>query len=381
MNKQEKTMKYLVTSDIHLGHKNTPTTHICNTIRKQILSEQNKSIDILFISGDFFDSLLDANSKELLTIIELFNDLLTYCFINNILLRVLEGTPSHDRNQSEILVKLNDIRNNKCNLIYHKVLDIEYIKEHNKYVLYIPDEWVHDHTILEKQIQDKMLEYSISQVDIGIFHGQFAYQLVGKKYSGFHYKEEYFLPLIKGFIHVGHYHTYSTFDRIIANGSLERLAHGEEQPKGYLIVEDSNYTFIENPLAYTYLTLNVTAATTLDRLDKYINKLKPDSHIRLLLPRDHSFNITFQDLKLRYLDYNIKKLIKENISESSSVTYILTDSVLDTSNTYTLDVNIHDTLFNNLTTKNTLVESEVKKLLNYISIFKHKENLVEQDIS
>ncbi len=371
-------MKYITISDIHLGHKNTPTTHICNTIRTQILSQQNKNINILFIAGDLFDSLLDANSKELLLIIDLFNDLLTFCHTNNILLRVLEGTPSHDRNQSEILVKLNDIRTNKCNLIYHKVLDIEYIKEYNKYVLYIPDEWVHDHIILEKQVQDKLLEYSISQVDIGIFHGQFAYQLVGKKYSGFHFKEEYFLPLVKGFIHVGHYHTYTSFDRIIANGSLERLAHGEEQAKGYVKVEDSNYTFIENTNAYTYVTINVTAATTLERLDKLITKLRPDSHIRLLLSRDHPFNITFQDLKLRYLDYNLKKLIKENISESSSVTYILTDSVLDVSNTYTLDANIHDTLFTNLTTKHTLVETEIKKLLKYIEVFKQKENTIEQ---
>ena len=138
-------IKYLVTSDVHLGHENTPTTHIIQSFKTHILSDKHKDIDILFISGDLFDRLLDLNSKEVYFIIEFFNYLLSYCTVNNIRLRVLEGTPSHDWGQSQILVKLNDIRTNKCDLKYHKVLDIEYIEELNHHILYIPDEWTNSH--------------------------------------------------------------------------------------------------------------------------------------------------------------------------------------------------------------------------------------------
>ena len=372
-------MKYANTSDNHLGHLKTPTIHIINSFKTSILTEQNKDLDILFIAGDLFDRLLDLNSKEVQVIIEFFNYLLTYCYTNNILLRILEGTPSHDWQQSSILVKLNDIRTHKCDLKYHKFLDIEYIEKVDKYVLYVPDEWTNSHDELEAQIQEKLNQHSIPQVDIAIMHGQFKYQLAGKKYNGFYFKEEYFLSLVRGYIHVGHYHMYSKFDRIIANGSLERLAHGEEAAKGYVIVEDDQYTFVENKNAYTYVTLNITNATTLERLDKMIAKYPINSYIRLLLNKEHEFNINFNELKLRYLDYHMKKIIKENISEAGSLTYILDDSdELEVSDSFILDANIHQTLLTNIKAKHELTDPEMAKLLGYVEIFKHVEDTVNE---
>jgi len=363
-------MKYLVTSDVHLGHLKTPTKHIINSFKKHILNEQNTDIDVLFISGDLFDRLLDLNSKEVQEIIEFFNHLLTYCIIYDIMIRVLEGTPSHDWQQSQILVKLNDIRVHKADLKYFKILDIEYNERIKKHILYIPDEWSNDHADIEKQIKAKLHEHCITQVDIAILHGQFKYQFAGKPYHGFFYKEDYFLELVRGFIHIGHYHIYNPFDRILPNGSLERLAHGEEAAKGFIIVNDDSYTFIENTSAFIYKTINITAATTLERLDKHIVKYPPGSHIRLLLSKDHPFYITFGELKLRYIDYNVKKITKENISESSSVTYILSDNELEFNDKFVLEANIHSTLVDIITNKHTLNSIENTKLLNYISIFK-----------
>lgn len=363
-------MRYLVCSDIHLGHPNTPTTHIINSFKSSILTDENKDIDVLFIAGDLFDRLLDFNSKEVQEIIIFFNELLTFCTANNILLRVLEGTPSHDWSQSQILVKLNEIRTNKCDLRYHKSLDIEFIPSISKHVLYIPDEWTHDHIDLEEQIHTKLIEHNLTKVDIAILHGQFKYQLIGKKYTGFYFKEEYFLDLVKNYIHVGHYHSYSKFDRIIANGSLERLAHGEESSKGYIKVIDSDYIFIENKNSYVYKTINVNANATLEKLDKQIYKYPKESHIRLLMSSDHSFNLIFSELKLRYLDYKLKKLIKEYASEDNTVTYILNEEDIDSTDKYVLVNNIHQTLLNIVHSKYTLNSEESDILLEYMSIFK-----------
>lgn len=367
-------MKYLVCSDIHLGHPRTPTKHIIQSFKTHILSKSNSDIQVLFISGDLFDRLLDLNSIEVHYIIEFFNYLLTYCYTNNIQLRVLEGTPSHDWNQSSILLKLNDIRTNKCDLAYHKELTIEYVSSIQKYVLYIPDEWTSSHQSLELQIKSKLDSLNISNVDIAVLHGQFKYQLAIKSHNAFYFKEEYFLSLVKGYIHIGHYHMFSTLDRIIANGSLERLAHGEESPKGYVIVQDNSYLFKENTDAYTYTTINITKSTTLEKLDATISKYPVDSYIRLLFSSsDHSLAIIYSELKLRYLDYNLKKVLKNQVLEDTTVSYILSDSDLDYSSVHSLEGNIHETLLSTLLSKYSFSDIEKSKLVNYISILNSKE--------
>lgn len=372
-------MKYLVASDIHLGHLKTPTAHIIRSFKKSILNDKNKDIRVLFIGGDFFDRLIDLNSKDIQVIIEFFHYLLNYCHKHDILLRILEGTPSHDWEQSKLIVNLNDIRTHPVDLKYFKILDIEYIERYNQYVLYVPDEWCHDHKDLEKQIQQKLMEMHISQVDIAIMHGAFRFQLQGRKYNGFFFDEEFFLNTVKGFIHVGHYHTHSHLERIIANGSLERLAHGEEEAKGFVIVDGDKWAFVENQQSYTYKTIKVNANTTIDRLDKMINSFPEGSFIRLFMNKDHPFNLTFQELRVRYTNYNVKKLIKEHISEASTVTYIITDAELDMDDKFILDGDLHQLLFDSIEAKHQLTAIERSKLIGYISVF--KETAVNEPVA
>jgi len=367
-------MKYLVTSDIHLGHLKTPTEHIIVSFKKEILNEKNKDIDVLFIAGDLFDRLLDLNSKEVYIIIEFFNYLLNYCYQNDIAVRVLEGTPSHDWQQSHILFKLNSIRDTPCDFKYFKTLDIEYLEKIDKYVLYIPDEWCNNHLELEKQIEEKLNSYNISQVDIAILHGQFTYQTLGKYRPDFCFQENYFLNLVKGFIHIGHYHSFSSYDRIIANGSLERLAHGEEEPKGFVIVENDRYTFVENKNSYIYKTLIITKNMTLDKLDKKIYQYPKQSYIRLVIPSDHDFNLHFKELKLRYYDYHIKRVTKDEM-EKDTRTYIKLDDTIELSILDFTESNIYEILLNNLISKHEYNDIQLQKVKKYISIFEGGNNV------
>ncbi len=362
-------MKYIVTSDIHLGHRNTPTEHVIKSFKETILNDKNKDIDVLFIAGDLFDRLLDLNTEKLHCIIDFFNYMLDYCHRNNILLRDLEGTPSHEWKQSELLYKLNDIRENKVDLRYHKLLEIEYIERIGKYVLYIPDEWPYTHEEIESQIAQKMATLNISKIDIAILHGQFLYQIAVPNYKGFFYKEKYFLNLVRGYIHIGHYHTYTTYDRIIANGSLERLTHGEEEDKGCVLVDNDRYTFLVNKNSYIYKTINVTQATTLDSLDKSINKLPKNSYIRLNMSKDHPFNLTFNEIKLRYLDYNVKKKLKLT-SEQQSAAYILSDSDIDMSGGFDIDNDIYKVLKTSILSKHHLSPEELVRLDIYLEPYK-----------
>ena len=361
-------MKYLVTSDIHLGHKNTPTQHIIKSYKTHILNDTYKDIDVLFIAGDLFDHLLYLNTKEAQQCIAFIHDLLQYCWENSITLIVLEGTPSHDWHQSNLLVKINDLRDNKADLHYHKTLTIHYLPKHEKYILYISDEWCKNQQSLESQVNAQLQLHGIEKVDIAILHGQFRYQLQGRPSQVFCYDETYFLNLVRERIHIGHYHIHTEFDRIIANGSLERLAHGEEQPKGFLLVDNNVHTFIENPDAYTYATIQITPKTTQTQLDKLIKKYKPQSYIRLSMASTSEYSAIFQELKIRYADYHLKKHIKD-AADDSSVTYIPIENGIDFADNLYLQTNIYDALMTAVNAKHTLSERERTKLLAYANVF------------
>ena len=202
-----------------------------------------------------------------------------------------------------------------------------------------------------------------------MLHGSFKYQTKGMQTEAFSFDEEYFFNLTTGFIHIGHFHTYTYLDRIIANGSLERLAHGEEEDKGYVIVNGNTYQFVVNPFSYTYKTIPITAKTTLASLDKQIFKYPKESFIRLQMKPDHEFNTIFQDLKVRYKDYFVKKLIKDTSSDSNSVTYILSEDTLELSENLFLDTNIKEALQSLIMAKHPLTPSEQTKMMDYLQVF------------
>ena len=361
-------MKYIVISDIHLGHDKTPSEHISKNLSKYVLNPSNSDLDVIFIAGDLFDKLLDLNNYSVNSILQFIHELLNYCSKNNILLRILEGTPSHDWQQSKLIIKINELLEKPVDVKYFCALDIEYIPRIQKCVLYIPDEWSHDHTAIERQIQDKLKDNNISTVDIAILHGQFTYQLKSGMSNHFHYKEDYFLSIVKGFIHIGHYHTHTNFSRIIANGSFDRLAHGEEEDKGYVKVVDSTWSFITNQNSYIYKTINVTPKVDIQSLDKKIYKLPKYSYVRLVIPDDHPLYHQVDQLKVRYSDYHIKKTTKKDISEDNNVTYIISDTPLITPTEYINESNIFSILKDRVLT--TIQDNSIKDIaLEYISKF------------
>lgn len=358
-------MKYIVTSDIHLGHKKTPTQHIIQSFKTHILNDHNRDIDVLFIAGDLFDHLLYLNTKEAQQCVAFFHYLLDYCCMHEITLIILEGTPFHDWYQSNMVPKINEVRERKATVFYHRTLDIQYLPQFQKHILYIPDEWCKSQEDLEQQINAKLQEHGITKVDIAILHGQFRYQLQGRPSSVFCYDEAYFLSLVRERIHIGHYHTYSEFDRIIANGSLERLAHGEEQPKGYLKVCGPTASFIENPDAMSYVTIHITPKHTITQLDRQVKSLRKNSHVRLHVAQDHPFNVIFAELKVRYVDYHLTKKLHKDASESDCVAYITHDEAVDFSDHAFLETNIYDALMSNVHAKHTFNPQEQQLLEHY----------------
>src|SRR5690606_24238089 len=96
----------------------------------------------------------------------------------DVAVRVLEGTPSHDREQSKRFVVINEsVGKIGADLVYIDELSIRYEERFDMNLLFVPDELNHDPNITLAQVQELMAERNLEKVDFAFMHGQFEYQL------------------------------------------------------------------------------------------------------------------------------------------------------------------------------------------------------------
>lgn len=166
-------------SDIHLGHPRTNTYLIVENLYKAFPdNEETAKLDLILLAGDVFDRLLTLPQEEVDAIQMWIAHLLYVCEKYNIILRVLEGTPSHDWKQSRQFANINAAMKKPANLKYVEVLSIETIEELGGLtVLYVPDEWNHDANVTRQQVIDLLKQHGLEKVDVACMHGAFDYQL------------------------------------------------------------------------------------------------------------------------------------------------------------------------------------------------------------
>lgn len=282
-------------SDIHLGHPRTPTQHIADNFRIAFPDNaETAKLDLLNIAGDLWDRLMQLPEDEVYIARSLLVYILLICEKYDIILRILEGTPRHDRKQSKMVQELVDMLGLKLDYKYMDGCQIEWIERLQIHVLYIEDEYRHDPAETLAEVKRLMSERMITQVDFASMHGQFEHQLpdVENARRKCHVAREY-LALVRYAIFIGHDHHYSEFTLpeftsiILAHGSFDRTAQGEEEPKGHirLLLDrkgNMHRTFVENKLAQDYRTLEVHGQST-DEVMATINalNLRPGSYIRL----------------------------------------------------------------------------------------------------
>lgn len=305
--------KYLVISDIHLGHRRTKSEFIIRNLNNYLSLDMLKSIDCLFIAGDFFDRLLSLNSGETYDIMVYIRQLLERCSSCNTMLRVLKGTQSHDFDQCNLFINIYDCIKDKMVLDFRYVdmLSIETLPNGHT-VMYLPDEWKPTADMIYRDVKALLKTKKMNKVDIIIMHGMFSFQLPAHLKSPLIHNEFNYLNICKHFIHPGHIHTPAVFDRIYAQGSFDRLAHNEEHPKGgYLCEIGDTYVepkFIENKNAKKYITLNVNKKpieAVIARISKLGLKLPKDSYIRLKASIDSDAITYLKRLQTTFLDLNI----------------------------------------------------------------------------
>lgn len=261
-------LRILSLSDVHLYHPRVPTSHVIDCLDAVFAEDAAApAIDMVMIAGDLFDREIPFGNEEVTPIIAWQIRLLRYCVRHKTKLRILYGTPSHDRKQSS---RFNDLINElgiELDFKYVSTLSIEYIADFDLNVLYVPDEWRTDSAQTLLEVKQEMAAKGLTQVDIACMHGCFGHQLpqIESVQAKAHNSAEY-IKLVRYQIFIGHHHVFSTFEIICAHGSLTRLAQGEEGPKGFVIFdihEDGTWTrtFVENKAAWTFKTIKANDMT------------------------------------------------------------------------------------------------------------------------
>jgi DNA repair exonuclease SbcCD nuclease subunit len=325
---------FLVVGDIHFGYY--PPELLYKEFQLIIDTIINNDIDCVIIAGDYYDTKLSMASAHSVYSIKAFSDLIKTCEELNIKVRQIKGTNSHDpENQLKNLAQIAN--SSKCD--YRLILTVD---EEELFpgmnVLYIPEEYMEDSKEYYKEYFNKkyQLVFGHGMFEETNFSSKNKYQNM-KKYPVFNSKE--MEELCEGPIVFGHIHTAQRIrNRIQYTGSLVRSRFGEEEAKGFYLVDfdeetkESNFEFIENEITMRYDTIEVKSDNSVFSLlineqinyfKNLVNTYKKDYlRIKVNIPEDmlnsaafiDNMNIVFNDIKnvkLQLIENSKVKLDKE----------------------------------------------------------------------
>lgn len=320
----DKPLKVVALSDIHLGHRTTKAEDTIAGLNKSIPDNiSSQEIDIIFLAGDIFDEALMHNDEDVHLIQLWMSNLLRICKKYDIVLRVLEGTPSHDRNQSKHFVTLNEIGKFGVDLEYVNVLSIRSIGKFGLQILYIPDEWGSGTDDNWKEVNKLLQKHGLEKVDFCIMHGMFEYQL--PKHLDFpHHISERYLSITKHYIFIGHVHTPSKFKRILVPGSFDRCCQGEEENKGHwevTVYPDERVDEIKhvtNHLATIYKRIDCRGLELTEALKslEFVSELRENSSIEIYCHRGSDISTSIDTLRALYPGIRFKYKIEKDESET-----------------------------------------------------------------
>jgi DNA repair exonuclease SbcCD nuclease subunit len=205
-------------------------------------------------------------------------------------------------------------------------------------VLYIPDEWNNLASKTYEQALEAMHNLGLTQVDLAIMHGAFDYQLPVISDDSHNFKA--YNDIVKYYINIGHVHTFTTKGKVIAQGSFDRLTHGEEEPKGgveVVIRKDGtkDLFFIENKNAKIFKTIKITTTDnekSVAKINKLVSVLPLGSYVRIKAKKGNSIFNVISEIQKQYPDITFSKLTDEQEENSENTenlfTYIRDDSYI-----------------------------------------------------
>ena len=309
-------MKYkgVMIADIHFGA--LPVERLYNELEIFLDFIEKKSLDFIVILGDWFDKKINLNSKDAKYSTVFFERICQICIDNDIKLRIIQGTESHDNSQLEVLEIL--AKNKPVDFkVFYEVEEEELFPDFN--VLYVPEEYINS-------IDEKYGKYMNKKYDMIFGHGMIqevkfaaliqSSETTMKKAPIF--KSKMLCDMCYGPIFFGHIHTKDIFnDRLYYVGSYSRWKFGEEEDKGFYYVKYENDTkefeakFIVNNKAMKYDTIEIYEK------ESGFYKLNTENQIKYIQNLIKSFEYDF--LRLQFYipqGYENENLLINMINES-----------------------------------------------------------------
>ena len=309
-------MKYkgVMIADIHFGA--LPVERLYNELEIFLDFIEKKSLDFIVILGDWFDKKINLNSKDAKYSTVFFERICQICIDNDIKLRIIQGTESHDNSQLEVLEIL--AKNKPVDFkVFYEVEEEELFPDFN--VLYVPEEYINS-------IDEKYGKYMNKKYDMIFGHGMIqevkfaaliqSSETTMKKAPIF--KSKMLCDMCYGPIFFGHIHTKDIFnDRLYYVGSYSRWKFGEEEDKGFYYVKYENDTkefeakFIVNDKAMKYDTIEIYEK------ESGFYKLNTENQIKYIQNLIQSFEYDF--LRLQFYipqGYENENLLINMVNES-----------------------------------------------------------------
>jgi hypothetical protein len=342
--------RYAVISDIHLGHRNTPAAETIEKLRYYLNDSLFEQIDVLVIAGDLYDHLLDLGQDETHEIDFWLFEILHKAKKHDVLVWTLEGTPFHERDQLKRLVTFNEGAEFQANVRHFSNITVHFEPRFNRYFLFVPDEMGEPAEVIA-EVRKAIAQAGIEKVDCAFMHGAFKYQLPDIDSIPTHDESSY-LDLVSFTISIGHVHTPSNYERIYAQGSFDRIAHGEEGAKGFNVVtvyENRTYevTFVENCFAKIYKTIAVKSEevdNALAEIDEAVKPYPDGSYMRLLLDEKHPLLSAMDAVMRRHPSFYWKAEKEKKKKKSTEVSTAQTRYVPIVLNEQTLAKHVMDAL-------------------------------------
>ena len=298
-------LKMALLADIHVGA--ISSTQLYEELKTEFLDFIKKRyLDIIFIAGDFYNSVISLNSQSSIMAFKFMNELMDICEANGIkYVRVIEGTLSHDNFQIRNFSMYEELSTVDFRTI--ETVTVEEIC--GLKILYIPEEY------RENLVSYYAPYFNVPKkhYDLIVGHGMFKETSFIKDDSENDVSKAPILDsklicsICKGPIFFGHIHTPMIIRKhIYYIGSFSRWVYGQEEDKGfYLCVYDTDtkmyaVEFIVNKLARKFDTIKVDLdkyTKSMDELVKFAKQIRRDNlRIQVIIDgdeRDYSYDISF----------------------------------------------------------------------------------------
>lgn len=325
-------MRILLLADIHIGSiKDTNYVYetLTSIIDKEIIFGKT---DLVVILGDYFHRLFKVNEEYVSCAVNVMNYLIRACKRSKTKIRIVYGTESHEMGQYRLFnyhLSSKHIDMKLFDSVAEECID-------GKNILYLPEEYINS-----KQEQyastlyddKKHYEYIFGHgvieegMPMAVIGGAKSNEKQTPKFKAGELSEKGNLVIF------GHYHCYTQMkDNVYYLGSLFRDSFGEETPKGYGIIDNDQFEFIENKDAYVYKTyeFNIDSKIYEDQneLMKSIDKIKKENEgifngdqtgkIRMVFKTPENIDPSFRE-NLKSIIFNDKYIVPLIKAESNEL--------------------------------------------------------------